>query len=69
MRLWTRIVPAEFEFERLAREAEYSSPEKIVKEGTALGVGVGVEDKGTGDGFLAFKLTERDYIVYYWSRN
>ena len=69
MRLWTRIVPAEFEFERLAREAEYSSPEKIVKNGTALGTGVGVEDKCTGDGFLVFKLTERDYIVYYWSRN
>ena len=69
MRLWTRTVPAEFEFERLKKEAGYSRPEEIVKKGTPLGTGVGVKDKSTGDGFLAFKLTDRDYIVYYWSRN
>ena len=69
MRLWTRTIPADYAFESLTKEAGYSSPEEIVKNGTPLGTGVGVEDKITGDGFLAFKLTEKDYIVYYWSKD
>lgn len=64
--MWTVSVPPSYPYDKLVEDAGYASPKGIVKSGTLLGTGVGVEDSKTGDGFLAFDGGDGAYTVYYW---
>ena len=66
IRMWTRRVPKDFPYDALVKDAGCARPKGIVVEGTPLGRGVGVEDRDSIRGFLAFDCKDGEYVAYYW---
>ena len=64
--MWTRSVCPDYQYEHLIQETGWKDIKDIALDGTPLGTGVGVEEIGTGNGFLAFDSKDGTYIIYYW---